>query len=203
MPLRDAFVHVFKTADPSVAAVDLDQLWSLTLLFYAFCAVFLQDAVLHAFGGCIPYRVKQMVITNLVHPKALIEHVLHKVCRQWTRARKQKWVRQVENDYPFTENCIKKLSPEEEEAWKEDNRVVDGWNVCRYEDTSGLFRVVQWDSNGVSDVSGETVHAGDFKRTFEWIAEKHIHSYHIEHNPRYQSAVFALNLQRKRTGTPR
>ena len=69
MPLRDVFVHVFKTADPSVASVDLDQLWSLKLLFYAFCAIFLQDAVLHAVGVFIPYRVKQLVVTNLVHLK--------------------------------------------------------------------------------------------------------------------------------------
>ena len=203
MPLRDVFVHVFKTADPSVASVDLDQLWSLKLLFYAFCAIFLQDAVLHAVGVFIPYRVKQLVVTNLVHPKAMVGYVLHKACPRFTRTTKQERARQVENDYPFTENCIKKLSPEEEEAWKEDNRVVDGWNVCRYEDTAGLFRAVQWGSNGVSDVSGETVHTGDFKRTFEWIAEKHIHSYQIEHNPRYQNAVFALNLQRKRTDTLR
>ena len=97
----------------------------------------------------------------------------------------------VANDQAFTEFCLKKLSPYEEDLYmcaNEERRhdvlkLSDGWEVCKHNETGQLFKAVRWDSDGISEITGNEHKKGDFKRTFEWINEMHLYSYHIEHNP--------------------
>lgn len=112
----------------------------------------------------------------------------------------------ISNDIAYTENCLKKLTKYEEQLYiftDEEYRhdileLREGWEVVKHDETGQLYKAVRWAKDGISDITGEEHKKGDFKRMWEWISEKNLFSYHIEYNPRYKDAVFALNLQRSR-----
>ena len=168
------------------------------------------------FGFLLPFRFKRHIAKLLELGK----------CRDYLKSRIPFWAQSakdrrksnykvaainndeqtVADDQAFTENCLKKLSPYEEDLYMCANeerkhdvlKLSDGWEVCKHNETGQLFKAVRWDSDGISEITGNEHKKGDFKRTFEWISEMHLYSYHIEHNPRYKNAVFALNLQKRK-----
>ena len=214
-PMRDFFIYIvamYPVGTPALEIVELVPLWFIAL---SLSAVLFLLICLYMFGFLLPFRCKRH-ITKIVEPKKCRDCLKSRtaLCTQSGKERKKSMYNvagaddepTVAKDIAFTENCIKKLSPYEEDVYlsadekhKQDVlKLSDGWEVCKHTETGQLFKAVRWDSDGISTITGNEHKQGDFKRMFEWISEMHLFSYHIEHNPRYKNAVFALNLQKRK-----
>ena len=171
-PMRDFVIYIVAIYPAGTSAFEMVELSPLLFLAFSLFATLLLLTCLFMFGFLLPFRFKRHIAKLLEFGK----------CRDYLKSRIPFWAQSakdrrksnykvaainndeqtVADDQAFTENCLKKLSPYEEDLYMCANeerkhdvlKLSDGWEVCKHNETGQLFKAVRWDSDGISEITG-------------------------------------------------
>ena len=200
MPLRDFFVLALELDPAATPTSAISQLALLESVFYLLLGLFLCSALFETFGLFLPFKLRKQV-SSACMPTRVVRYFVGLLRGANRRGNDVPIpVSDAQNDLAFTETCIKRLTTSDARACKYNDASLrekygQSWSSTTFVENGTRFGAVRWRKSGRSDLTEKTYKKGDFKRTFEWIAERHLVSYKIERSPAYKDAVFAMKLQ--------